>query len=84
MMWIHFYAMISRGYQVIDNADTISGDNVPAILAEAKTLVAFAYYNMINVYGENIAYVDRTQQASDIPNRAQYGQIYTLIENLLT
>ncbi|MGB2012473.1 MAG: RagB/SusD family nutrient uptake outer membrane protein [Flavobacteriaceae bacterium] len=84
MMWIHFYAMISRGYQVIDNADTISGDNVPAILAEAKTLVAFAYYNMINVYGENIAYVDRTQKASDIPNRAEDGQIYTLIENLLT
>ena len=48
---------------------------LPAILAEAKTLVAFAYYNMISVYGENIAYVDRTQQASDIPDRAEDGQI---------
>ena len=36
MMWIHFYAMISRGYQVIDKADTISGDNVASYLSRGE------------------------------------------------
>jgi hypothetical protein len=84
IMWIHFYAMVGRGYQVIDRGETIIGENVPNIVAEAKFLVAFAYYNLVNIYGENIAYVDRIQEASDFPERAENGELYLLMERLLS
>jgi hypothetical protein len=83
VFWDHFYAMISRAYQVIDRAPGISGSNVAAITGEAKFLVALAYYYLVNFYGENIAYVDRLQQADDRPLRAEDGQIYSLAEDLL-
>jgi hypothetical protein len=83
VFWDHFYAMISRAYQVIDRAPEINGSNVPAIVGEAKFLVALAYYYLVNIYGENIAYVDRLQQADDRPLRAEDGQIYSLAEDLL-
>ena len=83
VMWRHFYAMIGRGYQVIDHAPDISGPNVPAITAEAQYLVAFAYFYLVNIFGENIAYVDRIQQPDDRPHRSQDGELYALMENLL-
>ncbi len=82
-MWLHSYAMIGRSYQVIDKALSIEGENVKNIQAEAKFLAALAYYNLVAVYGENIAYVDRIQEASDFPRRADKGEIYDLVENLL-
>jgi hypothetical protein len=84
IMWIHYYAMVGRGYQVIDRGETIEGENVSGIIAEAKFLVAFAYYNLVSVYGENIAYVDRIQEASDFPERAESGQLFQLMEELLS
>jgi hypothetical protein len=81
--WIHFYALIGRAYQVIDRADEIEGPNVAAIAAEAKFLVALAYFNLVNIWGENIAYVDRIQQADDRPLRAEDGELYALMEDLL-
>ncbi len=82
-MWRHFYAMIGRGYQVIDHAPDITGPNVAAITAEAKFLVALAYFNLVNIFGENIAYVDRIQHPADRPQRAEAGELYLLMENLL-
>ena len=82
-LWLHFYAMIGRSYQVIDRGSSVQGENVKNIQAEAKFLVALAYYNLIAVYGENIAFVDRIQEASDFPKRAADGELYNLIENLL-
>ena len=67
-LWLHFYAMIGRSYQVIDRGSSVQGENVKNIQAEAKFLVALAYFNLIAVYGENIAFVDRIQEASDFPN----------------
>jgi hypothetical protein len=83
-MWIHFYAMIGRSYQVIDRAVLIEGENVKNIEAEAKFLVALSYYNLVAIYGENIAYVDRIQEASDFPERAEEGELYGLMQTLLT
>jgi tetratricopeptide (TPR) repeat protein len=82
-VWINFYAMIGRSYQVIDRADQIEGPNVAAIAAEAKFLAALAYYNLVNIWGENLAYVDRIQQAYDRPLRAEAGELYALMEDLL-
>jgi hypothetical protein len=81
--WINFYAMVGRSYQVIDRADQIEGSNVAMITAEAKFLVALAYFNLVNIWGENIAYVDRIQQADDRPLRADDGELYGLMEDLL-
>ena len=81
--WINFYALIGRSYQVIDRADEIEGPNVAMIAAEAKFLVALAYFNLVNIWGENIAYVDRIQQADDRPRRAEAGELYALMEDLL-
>ncbi len=81
--WINFYALIGRAYQVIDRADEIEGPNVAMIAAEAKFLVALAYFNLVNIWGENISYVDRIQQADDRPRRAEDGDLYALMEDLL-
>jgi hypothetical protein len=83
VIWQHFYAMIGRAYQVIDRAPDISGPNVVAITAEARFLAAFAYYNLAGFFGENIAYVDKIQGADDRPPRAENGEIYALMEELL-
>jgi len=84
VIWQHFYAMIGRAYQVIDRAPGISGPNVVTITAEARFLVAFAYYNLVGFFGDNIAYVDKIQSADDRPRRAENGEIYSLMEELLT
>jgi len=82
-LWDHFYAMISRAYQVIDRAPDVDGPNVAAIKGEAQYLAALAYYYLVHIFGENIAYVDRIQQPDDRPARAESGEIYGLIEELL-
>jgi hypothetical protein len=84
VVWQHFYAMIGRAYQVIDRAPGISGPNVVTISAEARFLAAFAYYNLVSFFGDHIAYVDKIQQADDRPLRAENGEIYSLMEELLT
>jgi tetratricopeptide (TPR) repeat protein len=83
VLWDHFYAMISRAYQVIDRAPDVDGPNVAAIRGEAQYLAALAYYYLVHIFGENIAYVDRIQQPDDRPARAESGEIYGLIEDLL-
>jgi hypothetical protein len=83
VIWQHFYAMIGRAYQVIDRAPGISGPGVVTITAEARYLVAFAYYNLVGFFGDNIAYVDKIQSADDRPRRAENGEIYSLMEELL-
>jgi tetratricopeptide (TPR) repeat protein len=83
VLWDHFYTMISRAYQVIDRAPDVDGPNVAAIQGEAQYLVALAYFYLVNIFGENIAWVDRIQQPDDRPARAESGEIYGLIEELL-
>ena len=82
-IWINFYTMIGRAYQVIDHAQQIEGPNVAMITDEARFLAALAYFNLVNIWGENIAYVDRIQQADDRPPRAEDGELYALMEDLL-
>ena len=82
-LWDHFYAMISRAYQVIDRAPNVEGPNSAAIRGEAQFLAALAYYYLVNIFGEHIAYVNRIQQPDDRPARAKSGEIYGLIEELL-
>jgi len=83
VLWDHFYAMISRAYQVIDRAPDVDGPNSAAIRGEAQYLAALAYYYLVHIFGEHLAYVDRIQQPDDRPARAESGEIYGLIQELL-
>jgi len=81
--WPQAYAMISRCYQVIENNDRVDSEKVDVNVGEAKFLISLAYYNLLHMFGENIAYVDRVQSAADRAERAETGEVYDLIEGLL-
>jgi tetratricopeptide (TPR) repeat protein len=81
--WPQAYAMISRCYQVIENSDRVNHADVDVNVGEAKFLISLAYYNMVHLFGERIAYVDRVQSAADRARRAEEGEVYDLMESLL-
>jgi len=83
--WDGSYKLISRSFQVINrSADIGDNDNVRGMVGEAKFLVALAYYNLIQMYGYNIAYVDKALDAGDdLAPRGDSLSITGLIESLL-
>ena len=83
IIWYQNYKLIGRAYQVIDREANIGTPGAASIAAEAKFLVALAYYNLIVSYGENIAYVDRIQTPDDRPRRAEDDELWSLCENYL-
>ena len=82
--WPQAYAMISRCYQVIENSDRVQHKDVEINVGEAKFLISLAYYHLVHLFGENVAYVDAVQSAADRARRAETGEIYDLMETLLT
>jgi hypothetical protein len=83
--WNYMYKLISRSYQVIERAPAVGdNENIRGMVAEAKFLVAHAYYNLIQMFGYNIAYVDRELDATDdFAPRADSVSILGLMESLL-
>jgi hypothetical protein len=83
--WQNSYKLISRAYQVIDRSPTIGdNENIRAMVGEAQFLVALAYYNLVQMYGYHIAYVDRELGAADDPApRGDSASIAGLMESLL-
>lgn len=82
--WYDFYTLIARSYEVIERGESSSVQGINGIIGEAKFLVAFAYYHLINAYGDGIAYVDGIQGANDRPRKAKPGEMWDFTENLLT
>jgi len=82
-LWYNFYILIARSYEVIERGNNSTLTGIDGIIAEAKFLVAFSYYHLINVYGNGVAYVDRIQGANDRPRKAESDDIWVLIETLL-
>ena len=84
--WEPSYKLISRAYQVIDHAPDIGdSERIQALVGEANFLVALAYYNLVQMFGYNIAYVDKTLDAGDPPApRGDSLTITGLMERLLT
>jgi tetratricopeptide (TPR) repeat protein len=82
--WDYMYKLISRSYQVIERAPAIGdNENIRGMVAEAKFLVGHAYYNLIQMFGYNIAYVDKELDASDdFAPRADSISILALMESL--
>lgn len=83
--WQNSYKLISRAYQVIDRSGAIGdNENIRAMVGEAQFLVALAYYNLVQMYGYHIAYVDKELGALDDPApRADSLSITGLMESLL-
>jgi len=68
-LWYDFYTLIGRSYEVIERGENSGVLGIDGIIGEAKFLVAFAYYHLINAYGDGIAYVDGIQGANDRPRK---------------
>ncbi len=83
--WTRSYKMISRSYQVIENATAIGdNENIQGMAGEAKFMVALAYYNLVQMYGYGIAYVDKALDArDDLAPRGDSLSIASLMESLL-
>jgi hypothetical protein len=82
-IWFENYAMIGRAYAVIENAGNIATEDAYEYAAEAKFLVALAYFHLTHYYGPNIAYVTGVQTPADRPERAEDGELYELMAELL-
>ena len=84
LIWYQNYKLIGRAYEVIDRESNVGTQNSASIAGEARFLAALGYYHLITGYGENIAYVDRIQTPDDRPEKAADGQLWMLVEDLLT
>ena len=81
--WYDFYTLIARSYEVVERGESSGVQGINGIIGEAKFLIAFAYYHLINIYGDGIAYVDGIQGANDRPRKAEPGEMWDFTENLL-
>jgi hypothetical protein len=82
-LWYDFYTLIARSYEVIERGEASGLTSINGIIAEAKFLVAFSYYHLLNVYGEGVAYVDGIQGADDRPRKAEPGEMWAFTEAVL-
>ena len=76
-----FYNVIFRANVVLDNLDAASDENAAKYEAEAKFVRAYAYFNLVRLYGD-IPLVDRTIDASETDiqfTRVATSSIYELI-----
>ncbi|MBA7540441.1 SusD-like protein P2 [subsurface metagenome] len=82
-LWYDYYTLVARSYEVIERGENSGVTGIDGIIGEAKFLVAFAYYNLLNTYGDGIAYVDGIQGANDRPRKAEPGEMWDFTEALL-
>jgi hypothetical protein len=82
-LWYDLYTLIARSYEVIERGESSNVTGIDGIIGEARFLVALAYYNLLNTYGDGIAYVDGIQVANDRPRKAEPGEMWAFTEALL-
>ena len=61
----------------ISNASNLSGDVVPIYIAEARFLSAFAYYNLIDLFG-NVPL--STNISTDLPHQSSRTELFNFVE----
>lgn len=76
------YFGINRANQVLDNVPNISMDELTkaALLAEAKFLRGFFYYNLATLYG-NVPVLLHTSKTSDYPPTTPVDSVFVQAEN---
>lgn len=64
----------------IQKAANVQGSEIPSFIAEARFLRAYAYYNLIDLYGD----VPLVKEVStDLPSRASREEVFNFIESEL-
>lgn len=76
------YTGIARANYIFENQDNIDFEGKELILAEAKFLRAYFYFNLVNYFGDMPLIVDRRISISEITNtpRSPKASIYQQIE----
>jgi hypothetical protein len=78
--WSGFYSMITRANLVLDRVPDITMDETQKaqILAEAKFLRAFAYYDLVRLYGD-VPLVTTPEEQEELGPRTPKAQVWTQI-----
>lgn len=84
-LWQDDYVGIFRANQVLDNVPSIAMDATQQkqLIAEAKFLRAFFYYNLGTLWG-NVPLVLKTSLPTDVPANATQADVYAQVEKDLT
>ena len=80
------YTGIARANYIFENQDKIDFEGKELILAEAKFMRAYFYFNLVNYFGDMPLIVDRRISISEISStpRTPKAEIYAQIESDLT
>ena len=79
-MYYRLAQAVSFSNSFIKNASELSGDEVNVFVAEARFLRAYAYYNLLDLYG-NVPLT--TEISTDLPTQSNRTELFNFIESEL-
>ena len=79
-MYYRLAQAVSFSNSFIKNASELSGDEVSAFIAEARFLRAYAYYNLLDLYG-NVPLT--TEISTELPTQSNRTELFEFIESEL-
>ena len=79
-MYYRLAQAVSFSNSFIKNASDLSGDEVNVFIAEARFLRAYAYYNLLDLYG-NVPLT--TEISTDLPTQSNRTELFNFIESEL-
>ena len=80
-MYYRLAQAVSFSNSFIKNAAELSGDEVNVFIAEARFLRAYAYYNLLDLYG-NVPLT--TEISTELPTQSNRTELFNFIESELT
>ena len=79
-MYYRLAQAVSFSNSFIKNASELSGDEVNTFIAEARFLRAYAYYNLLDLYG-NVPLT--TEISTELPTQSNRTELFNFIESEL-
>ena len=79
-MYYRLAQAVSFSNSFIKNASDLSGDEVNVFIAEARFLRAYAYYNLLDLYG-NVPLT--TEISTELPTQSNRTELFNFIESEL-
>ena len=79
-MYYRLAQAVSFSNSFIKNASELSGDEVSVFVAEARFLRAFAYFNLLDLYG-NVPLT--TEISTELPTQSNRTELFNFIESEL-
>ena len=79
-MYYRLAQSVSFSNSFIKNASELSGDEVSVFVAEARFLRAYAYYNLLDLYG-NVPLT--TEISTELPTQSNRTELFNFIESEL-